>query len=98
MIECLGWALRRLGGEKWLVKILQSMYRSDRRANATFSNNFLVQVGLHQCQVLSPSLFIIVLEVLSREIRSGCLNEFLHPDNLTLFQATIEGLKGRLEA
>ena len=32
---------------------------------------FEVKVGVHQSSVLSPLLFIIVLEALSREFRSG---------------------------
>ena len=33
---------------------------------------FGVRVGVHQRSVLSPLLFIIVLEALSREFRTGC--------------------------
>ena len=69
------WALRKLGVEQWLIKIEQSMYRKARsgvRFNGIFSDDFLVQVGLHQGPMWSPSLFIVMLEALSREIRSGC--------------------------
>ena len=62
------WAWRKLGVEDRLVKIIQSMYRNTRNhvgVNGTFSDDFLVQVGLHQGSVLSPLLFIIVLEALS---------------------------------
>ena len=33
---------------------------------------FGARVGVHQRSVLSPILFIIVLEALSREFRTGC--------------------------
>ena len=69
-----------------MAKIVQSMYRSARShfiVNGTFSDNFLVQLGFHQGSVLSP-LFIIMLEVLSREIRSGCQKELLYADDLAL--------------
>ena len=42
--------------------------------------------------------FIIVLEALSREIRSGCPEELLYADDLAFVSETLQGLKGRLEA
>ena len=75
------WALRKLGVEEWLIRVVQSMYRNTKsqvRINSTFSDDFLVKVGLHQGSVLSPLLFIIVLEALSKEIRSGCPEELLY--------------------
>ena len=45
------WALRNVGVEEWLVKTVQSMYRNGQsrvRVNGTFSDDFLVQVVLHQ--------------------------------------------------
>ena len=95
------WALRKLGLEEWLVKIVQSMHmnaQSHVRVNGTFSADFLVQFGLHQGSVLSFLLFIIVLEALSREIRPGCPKELLCADDLALVSETFECLKGRLEA
>ena len=44
------WTLRKLSVEEGLAKIVQSMYRNARswvRVTETFSDHFLVQVGLH---------------------------------------------------
>lgn len=44
------WAFWKLGIAEWLIKIAQSRYRSVQvglRVNGTFSNDFLVQVGLY---------------------------------------------------
>ena len=41
------------------------------RVGEGYSEEFEVKVGVHQGLVLSPLLFIIVLEALSREFRSG---------------------------
>ena len=71
--------------------------RSGVRFNGIFSDNFLVQVAVHQGSVLSPLLFIAVLKALSTETRSGC-SKVLYADDLALLSETIEGLKGRLEA
>lgn len=59
------WPLRKLSVVEWLVKILQSMYRnawSCIKVKWTFSDNFVVQVELHQDSLLSPSLFVIMME------------------------------------
>ena len=48
--------------------------------------------------MLSPLLFIIVLEPLSRKIRSGRPEELLYADDLQLVSETIKGLKGRMVA
>ena len=62
------WASRKQGVEERLVKIIQLMYRNTRshiKINGTFSDDFLVQVGIHEGSVLSPLLFIILLEAVS---------------------------------
>ena len=58
-------AMRNLGLDEWLDKIVQSMYtnaRSRVRFNDDHSEEFSVKVGVHQGSVLSPLLFITVLE------------------------------------
>ena len=43
-----------------------------------------VNVGVHQGSVMSPLLFIIVIEALSREFRTGCPWELLYADDLVI--------------
>ena len=64
------WALRKLGVEEWIVRLVQRMYANAQswvHVGKGFSQEFEVEVGVHQGSVLSPLLFIIVLEALSRE-------------------------------
>ena len=50
------WALRKLGVEEWIVQ------QSRVRVGEGYSEEFEVKVDVHQGSVLSPLLFIIVLE------------------------------------
>ena len=79
------WALRKLGVEEWIVRLVQGMYanaRSQVRVGKGFSKEFEVKVGVHQGSVLSPLLFIIVLEALSCEFPAGVPWEDLYADDL----------------
>ena len=92
--DAIWWALKKLGIEEWLVKIVQSMYRKVQscvRINGPFSHDFLVLIELHQGSVLSPLLFIKVLEALFRETRSRYPEELLYIDDLALISKSLKG-------
>ena len=61
-----------------------------------YSEEFEVKVGVHQGLVLSPLLFIIVLEALSRENRSGVPWEDLYADDLVIIAELLEECVRRL--
>ena len=67
-----------------------------QRVNNTYSDEFGVKVGVHQGSVLSPLLFVIVLEALSREFCTGTPWELLYADDLVISAETEEGLKMKL--
>ena len=97
--DVLWWAMRKLGVEEWVVRIVKAMYvkaKSKVRLNGLLSDEFDVKVGVHQGSVLSPLLFIIVMEALSREFRVGCPWELLYADDLVIMAETIEELEQRL--
>lgn len=56
-----------------------------------------MKVGVHQGSVLSPLLFIMVLEALSREFRTGCPWELLYADDLVLIAETMNELVEKFE-
>ena len=79
--------MRKLGIDEWLVRLVQSMYKDVRsrvRVGDGYSEEFGAGVGVHQGSALSPLLFIIVLEALSREFRTGCPWELLYADDLMI--------------
>ena len=87
------WALRKLGLEEWIVRLVQRMYAN---VGEGFSKEFEVKVGVHQGSVLSPLLFIIVLEALSREFRASVPWEDLYADDLVIIADSLEQCVRRL--
>ena len=70
--------------------------RSRDRVSNSLSEEFEVKVGMHQGSVLSPLLFIIVLEALSREFHVGCPWELLYANDLVLIAESLEELLEKL--
>ena len=70
--------------DEWLVKAVMAIYEGAQTVVRTTgdSNAFNVKVGLHQGSVLSPLLFAIVMEMISRELRAGLPLELLYADDL----------------
>ena len=52
-----------------------------------------MKVGLHQGSVLSPLLFIIVMDVITREIQDGLPWELLYADDIVLMADSEDELK-----
>ena len=99
--KVLWWAMRSVGVEEWAVRVVQGMYtnaRSRVRVNGQLSEEFKVEVGVHQGSVLSPLLFILVLEALSRELRTGLPWELLYADDLVVIDGSLDGCLGKLKA
>jgi len=58
------------------VKAVMAMYEGAQRVDRTTEGDskvFNVKVGLHHGSVLSPLLFVVVMKMISRELRAGCL-------------------------
>jgi hypothetical protein len=97
--QVLWWALRQVGVEEGLVRVIQSMYEGATTAvklKDSESKSFEVKVGVHQGSVLSPLLFNIVLEALSRKCRGGLPYELFYADDLVLIAETKELLMEKL--
>ena len=97
--EVVRWALRKLGGDEWLIRTIMALYTEACtvvRTDAGLSESFEVKVGLHQWSVLSPLLFAAVMDVVSSEARSGLLSELLYAADLVLMAPTMEQLGRRV--
>ena len=72
------------------MRLVQGMYanaQSRVHVGEGYSEEFEVQVGVHKGSVLSPLLFIIVLEALSWEFCSGVPWDDLYADDLIIAES-----------
>ena len=93
--------MRKLGVEEWIVKLVQRMYENVQTSvpvGEDLSDEFGVRVGVHQGSVLSPLLFIIILEALPWEFRAGVPWENLYADVLDIIADSMEECVCRLLA
>ena len=73
------WAMRKLGIEEWLVRAVMAMYKHARTRVRSYGRSvsewFGVNVGVHQGPVLSPLLFIIVMEAVTHSVRGSTMGD-----------------------
>ena len=92
--------MRKLRTDEWIIQIVKSMYdnaHSKVRITNSYSNPINVSVQVNQESELSPLLFTIVMEALSRKFRIGCPWELLYADDLVIVAQSLGELKVRLK-
>ena len=93
------WCLRKRGVPEKLVRLVKMMYEGARTSVKTKygeTEAFSVEVGLHQGSALSPFLFLVVIDTLTRELRNNeGLWELLFADDLVIIADTEEQLQER---
>ena len=97
--EVVKWALRKERVPEALISAVMATYKGAKTAvkvGCGMSEDFEVKVGVHQGSVLSPLLFIIVMQAVSREDAQGLPWELLYADDLVVMAHTEEELKHRL--
>jgi len=97
--EVIRWAICELELEEWLVSAVMSLYTGAKTGVRTVhvnSNGFEVKVGMHQGSALSPLLFVIVMEALSREFRVALPWELLYAADLVVVAESEDDLIKRL--
>ena len=70
------WAMRKKGIPEALVGAVISLYKGAMiklKVGSHLSEDFEVNVGVHQGSVLSPLLFAIVIDVLANEMKEDML-------------------------
>ena len=97
--EVVRWALWKLGVDEWLIRTVMVLYTEACtvfKTDTGLSKSFEVKVGLHLGSVLSPLLFVAVMDVVSSEVRSGLPSELLYADDLVIIAPTMEQLGMRV--
>ena len=83
--EIIEWALRRKEIPERMVRAIMALYAgttSRVKTTAGTSGEFDIGVGVHQGSVLSPLLFIIVMDEATKNVRTGTPWELAYADDL----------------
>ena len=63
--------------------------------DSELSEQVEIEVGMHKGTVLSPLLFVVVVDVVTELATEGVLSELLYGDAIVLMSETIEGNRNK---
>ena len=89
--------MRHVGIPEWIIRTVQAMYmylnmKGKVRIRNCFSKNFGIKVGVYQGSVISPHLFVIVLEALAHDFSVGAPCKLFYADDLMITAKTLNKL------
>ena len=92
--------MRQAGVPECYVESIQDMYEGARtsvRSAVGLTEDFEVRVGLHQGSALSPFLFAIIMDVLTKDVRKEAPWDMMFTDDVALYREDKEELEVYLE-
>ncbi|KAK3548972.1 hypothetical protein QTP70_022655 [Hemibagrus guttatus] len=98
--EELWYCMRKSGVAEKYVRVVQDMYERSRtvvRCAVGQTEEFKVEVGLHQRSALSPFLFAIVMDQLSEEVRQESPWTMMFADDIVICSKSREQVEENLE-
>ncbi|KAK3536314.1 hypothetical protein QTP86_002939 [Hemibagrus guttatus] len=98
--EELWYCMRKSGVAEKYVRVVQDMYERSRtvvRCVVGQTEEFNVEVGLHQGSALSPFLFAIVMDRLSEEVRQESPWSVMFADDIVICSESSEQVEENLE-
>ena len=90
--EVIYFAFRQKGVSEYLVNEVISLYKGCKTTflvDGELLSSFSVKVGVHQGSALNPFLFIMAMDILTKDVRDGSLMELLYADNLVLCRKSL---------
>ncbi|KAK3574678.1 hypothetical protein QTP86_012451 [Hemibagrus guttatus] len=98
--EELWYCMRKSGVAEKYVRVVQDMYERSRtvvRCAVGQTEEFKVEVGLHQGSALSPFLFAMVMDQLSEEVRQESPWTMMFADDIVICNESREQVEENLE-
>ncbi|KAK3575126.1 hypothetical protein QTP86_020810, partial [Hemibagrus guttatus] len=98
--EELWYCMRKSGVAEKYVRVVQDMYERSRtvvRCAVSQTEEFKVEVGLHQGSALSPFLFAVVMDQLSEEVRQESPWTMMFADDIVICSESREQVEENLE-
>ncbi|KAK3511140.1 hypothetical protein QTP70_032093 [Hemibagrus guttatus] len=98
--EELWYCMRKSGVAEKYVRVVQDMYERNRtvvRCAVGQTEEFKVEVGLHQGSALSPFLFAVVMDQLSEEVRQESPWTMMFADDIVICSESREQVEENLE-
>ncbi|KAK3548436.1 hypothetical protein QTP70_013068, partial [Hemibagrus guttatus] len=98
--EELWYCMKKSGVAEKYVRVVQDMYERSRtvvRCAVGQTEEFKVEVGLHQGSALSPFLFAIVMDQLSEEVRQESPWTIMFADDIVICSESREQVEENLE-
>jgi len=98
--EVLWSCLEMKGVSPWYIRVIKDMYEgggTSVRTPGGVSNDFAVSMDLHQGSALSPFLFTLVLDELTRGTKDEVPWFMLFADDFVLIDETTQGVNDKLE-
>ncbi|KAK3558466.1 hypothetical protein QTP86_018118 [Hemibagrus guttatus] len=98
--EELWYCMRKSGVAEKYVRVVQDMYERSRtvvRCAVGQTEEFKVELGLHQGSALSPFLFAIVMDQLSEEVRQESPWTMMFADDIVICSESREQVEENLE-
>ncbi|KAK3510278.1 hypothetical protein QTP70_032702, partial [Hemibagrus guttatus] len=98
--EELWYCMRKSGVAEKYVRVVQDMYERSRtvvRCAVGQTEEFKVEVGLHQGSALSPFLFVMVMDQLSEEVKQESPWTMMFADDIVICSESREQVEENLE-